>query len=268
MQRAVTTTGAVSGASALAAITRVVVLEAVRGRVPWLMLAVLLVGVMLSQFAAQVAITESREIANAVLGAWLRLAAVFVVALFVITSMVRDLNDKGMELVLALALPRAVYLGGRLSGYAVVALGCALACALALAPFVPAVQVAVWGATLALELLIIAALAVLCLLTLSHVTLGMSAVIAFYLLARSIDAIRLIGANPLSGGDRDVHGVLTAVLEAVAFVLPDLTRFARSEWLIHANANLSDLVAAGAQAGIYLILLVGAALFDLQRKVL
>lgn len=259
---------AASGASALVAITRVVVLEAVRGRVPALMLAVLLVGVALSQFAAQVAITESREIANAVLGAWLRLAAVFVVALFVITSMVRDLNDKGMELVLALALPRAVYLGGRLSGYAAVAVGCALACTLAIAPFVPALQAAAWGLTLALELLIVAVLAVLCLLTLGHVTLGMSAVIAFYLLARSIDAMRLIGTNPLSRGDRDVHGVITAMLEGIAFVLPDLTRFARSEWLIHANASAADVAAACVQAGIYLTLLVGAALFDLQRKVL
>lgn len=259
---------AASSASALAAITRVVVLEAVRGRVPWLMLAVLLAGAALSQFAAQVAITESREIANGLLGAWLRLAAVFVVALFVITSMVRDLHDKGMELVLALALPRAVYLGGRLSGYAVVAVGCALACTLAVALFVPALQAAAWGLTLALELIIVAALALLCLLTLRHVTLGLSAVIAFYLLARSIDAIRLIGANPLAGGDRDVHGAITAVLEALAFVLPDLTRFARSEWLIHANASGSDLAAACAQAGIYLTLLAGAALFDLQRKVL
>jgi hypothetical protein len=264
----VTANRAVGSASALAAITRVVVLEAVRGRVPWLMLAVLLAGAALSQFAAQVAITESREIANGLLGAWLRVAAVFVIALFVITSMVRDLQDKGMELVLALALPRAVYLGGRLAGYAAVAAGCALACTLVLVLFVPVLPAAVWGLTLGLELTIIAALALLCLLTLRHVTLGLSAVIAFYLLARSIDAIRLIGANPLSGGDRAMHDALAAVLDTLAFVLPDLTLFARSEWLIHLNASGSDLAGAFAQAGIYLTLLAGAALFDLQRKVL
>jgi hypothetical protein len=232
------------------------------------MLAVLLAGAALSQFAAQVAITESREIAHGLLGAWLRVAGVFVVALFVVTSMVRDLNDKSMELVLALALPRAVYLGGRLAGYAAVAAGCAAACTLLIALFVPPLQAAAWGATLALELLIVAALALLCLLTLNHVTLGMSAVIAFYLLARSIDAMRLIGSNPIAAGDRDLHAVVTAVLDGVAFVLPDLSRFARSEWLIHANASASDVAAACAQAGVYLTLLVGAALFDLQRKVL
>lgn len=256
------------GARALGAITRVVVLEAVRGRVPWLMLAVLLAGVALSQFAAQVAITESREIAHGLLGAWLRVATVFVVALFVITSMVRDFSDKSMELVLALALPRAVYLGGRLSGYAVVAAGCALACTAAVALFVPPLQAAAWGATLALELLIVATLALLCLLTLNQVTLGMSAVIAFYLLARAIDALRLIGSNPLSGGDRGLHGVITAVLDGVAFVLPDLSLFARSEWLIHANASAAEVAAAAGQAAVYLLLLAGAALFDLQRKVL
>ena len=254
--------------SAIRAIATVVLLEAVRGRMLWLMLALLLGGFALAQFTAQVAITESAQIARGALAFWLRTASVFVVALFVLSSMLRDWSDKGMELVLALALPRSVYLCGRLAGYAVVALGCAVICTLTLMLFIPWPQALIWGATLAFELLLVTALSVLCLLTLTHLTIGMSAVAGFYLLARSIDAIRLIGANPLSGGHSDAHSLMVAVVDAVAFLLPDLARFARSEWVIYSNATLADLGYAASQCAIYLVLLVAAAMFDLQRKVL
>ncbi len=250
------------------AIATVVALEAVRGRVPWLVLAVLLSGFALAQFTAHVAITESAEVARGLLGAWLRVAAVVVVALFVAGSMAREWSDKGMELVLALALPRGAWLAGRLAGYAVVAAGCAAACALAVAALAPAFQALVWGVTLGCELLIVATLTVLCMLTLSHVTLGLSAVLAFYLLSRIMDTIRLIGASPLAGGESSSQQAAAAALDVIAFVMPDLHRFARSEWLIHADAAAADLVHALGQTGVYLVLLSGAALFDLQRKAL
>ncbi len=253
---------------AVRAIAGVVTLEAVRGRVPWLMLLVLLAGFALSEFTAEVAITESREISRGLLGARLRVAAVVVVALFVSGSMAREWSDKGMEMVLALALPRGAYLAGRLAGYAVVALACALACTLVVAVFVPPFPALVWGVTLACELLIVAALSLLCLLTLGHVTLGLSAVMAFYLLSRVMDAIRLMGASTLSVGDPAARQATSAVLDLIAFLLPDLDRFARSEWLIHGNAAASDLYHALGQSAVYLALLAGAALFDLQRKVL
>jgi len=254
--------------SAIRAIAAVVILEAVRGRMLWLMLALLLGGFALVQFTAQVAITESAQISSGAFAFWLRGASVFVVALFVLSSMLRDWSDKGMELVLALALPRAVYLYGRLAGYAVVALVCALMCTLALTIFISWQQALIWGATLALELLLVAALSVLCLLTLTHVTIGMSAVAAFYLLARSMDAIRLIGANPIAGGQSDAHMLMVAVVDGLAFVLPDLALFARAEWVFYANATLADFGYAAGQCAIYLVLLVAAAMFDLQRKVL
>ena len=253
--------------AAINAIARVVVLEALRGRVAWLMLAVVLTGTGLAQFMAQVAITESREVAQGVLGAWLRLGCVFVTAVFVATSMMRDWNDKGMEMVLAQALPRAAYLAGRLLGYAVVALGCSVACMAIVLFFVPFSTAVVWGVTLGGEALLIAALTLLCMLTLNHMPLGLGAVAGFYLLSRAMDSIVLMSANTLAGAG-DAPGLITSVLEAVAFVLPDLDRFARAEWLMVSSASVADLGYAMAQTGIYLVLLAGAALFDLERKVL
>ena len=253
--------------SATIAIARVVVLEALRGRVVWLLAAVLASAVLLAEFMAQVAITESREVARGVLGAWLRLALVFVVALFVASSMARDISDKGMDLVLARALPRSTYLFGRLLGYAAVSGAAAAAAGVLGVLYTTPVVGAIWGATLAGELLIVAAATLLAMLTFSHMPLGLAVVAGFYLLARAMDAIVLVGSNPLAGSGAS-HDFINAVVEVVAFVLPDLGTFARADWLIAASASVADLGAALVQTLIYLLLLAGAALFDLERKVL
>lgn len=257
-----------SSASALKAIAGVVTLEALRGRMVWLLAAIVLSGLGLAEFTGDVAITESRETVRGLLGAWLRVSAVFVVALFVVTSMVRDWNDKGIELVLALAVPRSVYLFGRLAGYWSVALVAALVCGVVMLLYVSPGQAALWTASLACELILVAALAVLCLLTFSQVTLGMSAVIAFYLLARSIAAIQLIGQNPLLGLESTSQIAINGLLSAIAFLLPDLDRFTRSEWLVYESAAWGDLAVVALQTAVYLLLLCGASMFDLQRKVL
>jgi hypothetical protein len=45
-----------------------------------------------------------------------------------------------------------------------------------------------------------------------------------------------------------------------------LDRFTPSEWLIYHGATVVDLLPILAQTVIYLVLLIGAALFDLYRK--
>src|SRR5260221_369233 len=86
----------------VASLARATLIEAVRNRLLWLAVMVVVIAFGLAQFLNQVAITESREIQTALLAAPLRIAAVFIVAVFVITSMVRELSDKVTELLLAL----------------------------------------------------------------------------------------------------------------------------------------------------------------------
>jgi len=119
--------------SIVASIARTTVVEAVRNRLLWLTVAVVVLAFGLAQFLAQVAIAETMEIQAALLAAPLRVAAVFIVAVFVITSMVRESNDKITELLLSLPAPRSAYFFGKFAGYASVALIVALLCALPLA---------------------------------------------------------------------------------------------------------------------------------------
>src|SRR5258708_864770 len=119
----------------VASLARATLLEAVRNRLVWLAVVVVVIAFGLAQFLNQVAITESREIQTALLAAPLRVAAVFILAVFVITSMVRELSDKVTELLLSLPAPRSAYFFGKFAGYAMLASILALLSALPLVPF-------------------------------------------------------------------------------------------------------------------------------------
>ncbi|MFA7242638.1 MAG: ABC transporter permease [Sulfuricellaceae bacterium] len=240
-------------------------LEALRNRLIWLVLLIAAVGLGISGFLGELAITESGQIQSAVLAALLRLCAVFVLAVFVITSMVREFNDKGLELILALPLPRAAYLLGKLLGFCILAVLFAMVFGLLMTVFAPSGQAALWGASLACELAIVAALSLLCVVTFTQVISALSAVFAFYLLARSIAALQLIGHGPLQSADLS-HQSLNFVINAIAILLPRLDQFTRSEWLAYHTGAIGDLAPLLGQSAIYLVLLGGAALFDLYRK--
>ncbi len=245
-----------------------VVLEARRGRVAWLLALVLAIGFALSELLASVAITESRHIASGTFGAWVRLGSVFVIGLYVVNSMVRDRVDKGLQMVLSLPVARASYIAGRLLGYAACALVTAAICGLAVTVYAPSLVALAWGLTLFFELLLVVTMAVLCVLTLSQVPLAMCALMGFYLLARSMQTIQLIASNPLLGWDGPYGAIVEDALTAIGWLLPDLHRFAPAQWLIAPTDIWSEVASLSVHAAIYLLLLVAAALFDMERKVL
>src|SRR5437879_141055 len=141
----------------VASLARATLLEAVRNRLLWLAVVVVVVAFGLAQFLNQVAITESREIQTALLAAPLRVAAVFIIAVFVITSMVRELSDKVTELLLSLPAPRSAYFFGKFAGYAVFAAILALLITVPLVPFANSQGLVLWTLSLICEPLIRAA---------------------------------------------------------------------------------------------------------------
>ncbi|NIR28066.1 MAG: ABC transporter permease [Gammaproteobacteria bacterium] len=241
-------------------------LEALRNRLLWLVVAFMVVSFGLSRFIAEVAITETVQVESAVFGASLRLFAVFIVSLFVISSMVRELNDKGVELVLSMPVARASYFFGKLLGFWSLALLIVLACCLSLMVYAPVTQTLLWGLSLLCELLIVTAFSILCLFTFSQVTLALSAVLGFYVLSRTIGAIQLIGQGRLVAGDSLSQRFIEWLLGGIAFVLPELDRFTLSDWLVYHTGDWGTLVPIAGQTLVYLALLLGAALFDLYRK--
>jgi len=249
----------------VASLAKAVLLEAVRNRLLWLAAVVIVAAFGFAQFLNQVAITESREIQAALLAALLRVAAVFIVVTFVITSMVRESSDKVTELMLWLPAPRAIYFFGKFAGYAAVALILALLCALPLALFAHPGGLAIWAASLLCELLIVTAMSLFCVLSLTQVVPAFAAVAGFYLLSRSMAAMQIIAGAALQQPTL-TDRVVNAIVELIALLLPALDRMTQTTWLLESAPGASTLGAIAGQTAIYLVLIGAAALFDLYRK--
>jgi ABC-type transport system involved in multi-copper enzyme maturation permease subunit len=246
-------------------IARYTLLEALRNRLLWLVLLLMAGAIAVSGFLNALALTESRELQAALLGAVLRFAAVFLVVTFVITSMAREANDKGLELLMALPMPRAAYLFGKLAGFGALAVLPALLFGALGLFFAPPAQAALWAFSLLCECWIVAAFSVLCMLTLNQVLPALAAAFSFYLLARAIGALQLLGhgaASVQGSGQR----ILNTGIDGLALLLPHLDQFTRSDWLVYHSGGVSDLVAISAQSAIYVALMSATALFDLHRK--
>lgn len=251
---------------AVFSIARYTALEALRTRYGWLLLMALLACLGVALFSGQIAITESRQIQAVLAAALLRLAMVFLLAIFVITSVQREFSDKTIELAFSLPLPRAAYYLGKLAAYSLVAILSVLpACLLMmfLSPVAPALY---WSLSLMLELLIVCAASLVFATGLSQPTSAISALLAFYLAGRSIAAFQLIAHGPLARHDELSQRAFSTLIDGLAYLLPDLDRFSRSDWLVYGHGGWEQIGVQAGQALIYLLLLSAVALFDLYRK--
>ena len=249
-----------------AIIARYTLLEALRTRLPAFSLVVLALLVAAGFFVEQLAITEGVRFRAGFYAAAARWATVFIVALHVIAAVAREFDDKVLDVLLALDLPRSHYVLGRLAGFAAVAVIIAAAACVPLAWSVPAGALAQWGISLAVELAIVAALALFCAITFNQLVPAAGFVAAFYVLARALTAMRLISANPVADADTLSHQVLGFFVEGLALVLPGLEGWTRTDWLVNQPAAWATIAIITAQGALYVVLLAAAAMFDLHRK--
>jgi len=242
------------------------VLEALRTRLLILTLAFAVGGALLARFLERVAIADSDAIRTGIMASQFRVAAVVLLASFVIVSHVRESNDKGLELLLSFPIPRHVYLLGRLLGHLGCAAWLALLFALPLALFAPLGPLLAWTLSLWFELSLIATASVFCVITLNQITAALTAVMAFYLFARALPALQLIAGSQIAVDSGTSTRLIGQVLDAIAFVTPRLDLFTRAPWLIDAPPSAGDVLSVAGQTATYVLLLCAASLFDLHRK--
>src|SRR5512134_3389746 len=188
-QAKIRTIGATRKMRSLLLLTRSCLLEARRGALPWLVLGLLAAALGLAAFLSQVAVTESRELQAAFAAALLRAGAAFLLAAHVAASIVREANDKVLEL--SLPLSRSTYYAGKLCGFGAIGLALAVACAAPMLLWAAPAGVAPWTVSLCFELLLVAAAALFFSVTLANVVPALAASVGLYLLARSISGIQL-----------------------------------------------------------------------------
>lgn len=246
-------------------LARTVLLEARRGALPWVALGALAAALGLAAFLSQLALTESRALQSALVAALLRACAVFALAAHVATSTLREVHDKGLELMLALPVSRPVQYLGRFAGFTACGAALAAAFSLPLLAWAPPGAVAAWGLSLAFECTLVAAAALFFSMTLSSAVAALAAVAGLYLLGRSMGAIQAMAATPLA--DPGLGGQAARFLvDAVALVLPRLEDATRTEWLLYGAPAPGAYAAVLGALLVYTGLLVAAGLFDFQRK--
>lgn len=245
-------------------IARYTVLEALHTRLLGLVVLLVLLAFCASLFVRAIAVTESLRLQIAFLAAGTRLVGVFVVSLYVIGSINREFNDKGLELLLSLDLPRAGFVLGKLLGYSAIALLIALLACLPLAASAPLAALALWGLSLSFELLLIAAASLFAIVSFGHIVPALSFVAAFYLLARSITAILLISGSALLEAS-PAYAFMALLVKGISLLLPGLDQFTQAAWLVNADAEVR-LLPLAAQTLVYTALLLTATLYDFYRK--
>lgn len=246
-------------------LARTVLLEARRGGLPWLALAAVLLAFVLAAFLSQVALTESLALQAALMAALLRVGAVFLLASQVVSSTLREINDKGLELMLSLPLSRSTHYLGRLLGFVVCGAALATVFSLPLLAWAPPRAVALWGVSLACELALLAAAALFFAMTLAQLVGALAATLALYLLARSIGAIQAIAGGPLAEASA-AGSMARQALEALGLMLPRLDAVTQTGWLLYEAPALPVYAWSLAELAVFAVLLTAAGLFDFHRR--
>ena len=246
-------------------LARLALLEARRGALPWLAAAAVALALGFALFLSQVALTESRALQASIVAAVLRACAVFLIGTHVAASVLREINDKGLELMLSLPLTRSAQYAGRFVGFAACALAVALFFALPLLLWSPPAAVACWAGSLALEAALMAAATLFFAMSLGQLLPAIAASVGFYLLARSMAAIQAIAVGPHRDESLSDRAARWAV-DAVALLFPRLDSVTRSDWLLYGAPAPSTYAAAVGGLVLYTLLLIAAGLFDFHRR--
>jgi hypothetical protein len=245
-------------------ISRYTLLEAWRNRLPLVVLAVIGALYVAGLFVRQLAITESAQVQIGFVASSTRIAAVFVIALYVLQGLAREAQDKIAEIIFSLDLPRAVYVAGKFLAYAGLCAAVSAICALPILSLAPDAAPA-WGASLMLELWLVAAASVFCMVSFSQLLPAATFVAGFYLLGRSIAAIQLMSTSTLAGSDWPAQGA-ALIADLLSLLLPRLDAFTQTAWLLNAEPVPITAASMVVQVLVYVFLLLAAAMFDLYRR--
>jgi ABC-type transport system involved in multi-copper enzyme maturation permease subunit len=247
-------------------IARYTIIESLRNRLLLLTFLVIGISFALVEFIGDLAITEHRVTQVAILAAFLRISAVVMVTLFVVSSTVRELQDKTLEMILAMPIRRGNYYLGKLIGYFYIALLVSIIFSVLLLLYADAEQVFIWMISLFFELILVVALSLVMLFTFNQVPSALTAVFIIYGASRIVTSIFLMAKFPIIAHTSMAQKFMDSVIELMTWLLPDLHRFTQTEWLTYNTAEWGVLLPLFGQTMVYLIFLSFIALFDFYRK--
>ncbi len=247
-------------------ISRFTIIEALRNRL--ILMSFLVVGISfaLVEFIGELAITEHRATQVAILAAFLRMSAVVIIALFVVSSTVRELHDKTLEMILAMPIRRGSYYLGKLIGYLYLAVLLAVIFSVLLLLYADSEQVFIWMISLFLELTLVIALSLVMLFTFNQLPSALAGVFLIYGASRIVSSILLMSKYPIVAHTSTAQQFMDGFIELLTWLLPDMHRYTQTSWLTYNTADSGTLLPLFGQTVVYLVFLSFIALFDFYRK--
>ncbi|SDF75563.1 hypothetical protein SAMN05216241_102238 [Limimonas halophila] len=221
---------------------------------------------LVAAFAGGTSIAEEGAAASVFAAFGARLLVIGGLVLFVALQ-VRRLSESGeLHLLLATPVSRGRFVVQAWAGFATLAVGFALAAgAIAGVAGWPPAQpagLAVWTATLALEGIVMAALALFVALGLRGVIAGVLVALGLYVVARMMGVLLAIANSKFAPTD----GWMGQLVDVLGLLLPRLDLLAQSRWLVHGLESPYTIGIAAAQAAVYTAALVAAVVFDAQGQ--
>lgn len=247
-------------------LSRYVLLDAKRGGLHWIFTCAALAAITLGWFLAQLGVTENLDIQLATTASTLRLAFVFIAAIWICTHIVREKQDQSIHLLLTLPVRRSEFVFGKLLAVGLISLIAAIMAAITLAFIKLDHQLIMWSSSLCFELWLVGVFALLCSASMKNVTQAFTVITAFYFLSRSISAMVLMANTTLSTSSNGPDSVMAWVVKTIAYVLPPLDLFTNSAWLIHQSISAATWLNLLVQAFIYTLLLCVIAIWDIEKK--
>ena len=247
-------------------IAKFTIIEAMRNRLVLLLLLVTAISFAMVEFIGDLAITEHRNTQVAILAAFLRLCSVVVVTMFVVSSTVRELQDKTLEMILAMPINRSQYYLGKLAGFILVAAIVSVVFGSMLLFYAPVESVLIWTTSLFMELILVVAMGLVMLFTFNQIPPALAGVFIIYAASRITTSIYLMAKYPIISHTTTAQKFMDGFIETMTWVLPDLHRFTQTSWLTGAVSDWSLLLPVLGQTTIFLGLLSAVALFDFYRK--
>ena len=244
----------------LSTIARYTILESLRNRMSFTALFFFIVSFFIAEFVGSLVLTEAVFFQTTLLSSMMRTVSVFVLSLFVISSCLKERQDRQLELLLSLPLHRYQYLLGKITGFFVMAFLLSFFLSWPILVYGYWQGSLIWFISLLLELMICASFCFFLVFTFQHLVPALTAFFIFYLLSRSMSAIQNLAENPLdiiSSADQ----FMILIIKGINFLLPNLDHFCQSIWLV-SYPEFSILLPLLSEAFLYICLINLATLID------
>ena len=239
--------------------------EMISNRILILIVMFALLGLGLAGFITEVAVTEHKETQLAIVAAVFRFCAVFIMMVFVVSSIVREFNDKCLELYLSMPVSRTVFFVGKIAGFILCGLILSMIFSAVMLLFADLIDIALWGLSLTMELAIVATFAFFAVLSFNQqVTAAVFITFFFYLMSRLTDTIELISNSPALFETLG-NNILEFVLWILKLVLPPMVNFTKTDWLVY-GSDYSELPGLIFTTVVYCLLIGAMAMWDFVRK--